>query len=209
MSCENLWVNTEGLLYNRLDEGHRGVYQTLVRRLTEEVLPFMPMNARYFTDHGVGHSQGIIEILENLLIGVMDEMRPLEAFILLCSAWLHDIGMLINVDENGKELSESEIRAGHALRSAMWIEKFHVQWGLPNSREADAIAQVCMYHSRQTGSVEDELDEEFPMRGGRIIRLRFLAGLLRLADALDCRWRRAPESLPEYFIRLPMDSRLH
>lgn len=213
MGLEDLFINESGILYQRLDTDHRRVYQTLVGRLTGEVLPFMPMNARYFTDHGVGHSQGIIEAIEDLLKDYTEQITPVETFVLLCSAWLHDLGMLVNVDENGLELSEQESREGHAIRSAKWIEKYHIQWGLTDETEADAIAQVCMFHSRGTdkiiGTIEEKLDEEFHLQGGQSIRLQFLAGLLRLGDALDCRWRRAPEALPEYFVRLPLESRLH
>ncbi|MHC1636399.1 MAG: HD domain-containing protein, partial [Candidatus Methanospirareceae archaeon] len=47
---------------------------------------------KYYTVHSVGHSEAVIKILDKLTEGV--ELSEYEDFLLKCSAWLHDIGML-------------------------------------------------------------------------------------------------------------------
>ena len=47
---------------------------------------------KYYTVHSVGHSVTVIENLNKLTKGV--NLSEYEDFLLKCSAWLHDIGML-------------------------------------------------------------------------------------------------------------------
>ncbi len=209
MDLVKLLIDEDGILFKQMNAIHQGTYRNLVNWLGSEMLPFMPMNARYFTDHGISHSQGIIEALDNLLQGIKDQMTSLEALILLSSVWLHDIGMLISVDENGRELSEKEVRDQHSTASARWIRKYHDKWGLRSDQVVEIIAKVCEYHSRKAGPIS-RLESEWAVEGEKKpVRLRFLAGLMRLGDSLDFRSNRAPEAITEYFVRLPIESRLH
>ena len=54
----------------------------------------------YYTDHGIEHSQRILSILDRLTNNITLEIY--EIFPLICSVWLHDIGMFV-----GREPGES------------------------------------------------------------------------------------------------------
>ena len=78
---------------------------------------------RYYTDHGPGHSEAVIKILDKLTEGV--NLSEYEDFLLKCGAWLHDIGMLMR---EGEDINDPEvcnrIREEHHKRSAEYIPKF-------------------------------------------------------------------------------------
>jgi len=155
---------------------------------------------RYYTDHGPGHSEAVIEILNKLTKGV--NLSEYENFLLKCSAWLHDIGML---GREGEDIYNPEvcnrIREEHHKRSAEYISKHWREIGLSDETEATIIQWICYAHSSKVAI--NDVDEESTIHiAGREekIRTRLLAALLRLADALDCREDRLP---PEEYRRLP------
>jgi len=147
---------------------------------------------RYYTDHGPGHSEAVIKILDKLTEGV--ELSEYENFLLKCSAWLHDIGML---RREGGDINDPEvcnrIREEHHKRSAEYISKHWREIGLSDETEAAIIQWICYAHS-------SKVDIEDKVPAGENVRTRLLAALLRLADALDCREDRLP---PEEYRRLP------
>ena len=150
----------------------------------------------YYTDHGLGHSEKVIKILNELTEGV--KLSEYENFLLKCSAWLHDIGMLMR---EGEDINDPEvcdkIRGEHHKRSAEYISKHWREIGLSDETEATIIQWICYAHS----SKEDisKVPEEIHAAGENV-RTRLLAALLRLADALDCCKNRLP---PEDYRLLP------
>ena len=151
---------------------------------------------RYYTDHGPGHSEAVIKILDKLTEGV--ELSEYEKFLLKCGAWLHDIGMLVREGENiyNPEVC-NRIRKEHHKRSAEYISKHWREIGLSNETEAAIIQWICYAHSSKVDI--NEVPEEISTAGENV-RTRLLAALLRLADALDCGKNRLP---PEDYRRLP------
>jgi len=153
---------------------------------------------RYYTDHGPGHSEAVIKILDKLTKGV--ELSEYEKFLLKYGAWLHDIGMLMR---EGEDVYNPEvcnrIRKEHHKRSAEYISKHWREIGLSDETEAAIIQWICYAHSSKVDI--DKVREETHIAGREEkIRTRLLAALLRLADALDCREDRLP---PEDYRRLP------
>ena len=72
---------------------------------------------RYYTDHGPGHSEAVIKRLNELTESV--NLSEYEDFLLKCSAWLHDIGMLRREGENTDNPEVcNRIREEHHKRSA-------------------------------------------------------------------------------------------
>ncbi|MCW7080624.1 MAG: HD domain-containing protein [Candidatus Methanospirare jalkutatii] len=151
---------------------------------------------RYYTDHGPGHSEAVIENLNKLTKGV--NLSEYEDFLLKCSAWLHDSGMLGREGENiyNPEVC-NRIRKEHHKRSAEYISKHWREIGLSDETEATIIQWICRAHSSKVNI--NEVPEETHIAGENV-RTRFLAALLRLADALDCREDRLP---PEDYRHLP------
>jgi len=128
---------------------------------------------------------------------VKTNLNEYEWFILLCSAWLHDVGMMKkNIEE-----SDEDIRETHHERCAEVIkEKFGE---LLSGPESMTIIDVCRGHRVIDLST---LDEERTLRhkdlGNLKVRTRFLAALIRLSDACDiCLTRTSPaldvSALPE------------
>ncbi len=88
----------------------------------------------YYSDHGVEHSLRILRILDRLTEKV--NLNPFEIAPLLCSVWLHDVGMFV-----GRETGEAYemTRKLHHLRSVEYIKAETEagrlpldQWQLPN-----------------------------------------------------------------------------
>ena len=130
-----------------------------------------------------------------------------ETFILLASAYLHDIGM-----QYGKlpKLGLMEIRDKHHIFSEEMIlgsvEKpsEYRNLGVPQEY-ADEIAKVSKGH-RKTDLNGDEFNKEY--KGGEWIRLRLLAALLSLADEIDLSYKRVIiENLK--LEQVPQESRVH
>jgi len=144
----------------------------------------------YYSDHGVDHSKRILSILDRLTEKV--DLASFEVFPILCSVWLHDVGMF--VDRESGEAYEMT-RSQHHLRSVNFIKKEAEsgrlpidQWQLPN------ILDICRAH-RSKVQIE-EIPKRRPSEDGSgDIRVRLLASLFRIADACDVHYSRAPETV--------------
>jgi len=71
-----------------------------IKKFCMRKLPYIHSQGlfRYYTVHSVGHSEAVIKILDKLTEGV--NLSEYENFLLKCSAWLHDIGMLMREGED-------------------------------------------------------------------------------------------------------------
>jgi hypothetical protein len=200
----------EALLYKRLSREHQRIYMTMRRNLDEYLLDFLAMNIRYFTSHGKQHSLGVVRQLSGLLLPGGEpvvELASTEILVLLCSAWLHDVGLLVNKDSAGRILNDAEIRKRHHELSHDKILEIHVAAGIHSPILADLIARVCLCHRRAV-SIPEHLAQEQFIRG-ELTRPQLLAALLRMGDALDTDSQRAPAMLLEKLTDLPDLDRLH
>ena len=112
-------------------------------------------------------------------------------FLLLCSVVLHDIGMMSSarIDERNED-----IRKKHHERSKEFILKNLTD--LLNSHERMIIAEISYAHRDfiSIEKVEKIKTIRHPQLGDVNIRVRFLASLLRFADACDlCHTRTSEE----------------
>jgi len=149
---------------------------------------------RYYTDHSVNHSERVIEKLSKLTNDLMDSsISSTEVYVLLASAYLHDIGMQ---DERFKGCDLDQIRIHHHELTRKIItnrsfdqssEKIPLGLELVPAEIVHTIACVAEAH-RQTNLRENRY-REF-VYGDQKIRPRLLAALLRLADELDIDCRR-------------------
>ena len=198
----------EARLYKCMLPEHRQTYRNLRVRLDEFVLDFLAMNIRYFTSHGRRHSLGVIRQLSNLLPdNVLETMTSVEVLILLCGAWLHDIGLLVNRDEKGKELTDAEIRDRHHELSAWKIREIAPWAGLDDRNMVQLLAEICVCHRRSV-KIADRLEQLERFIQEQRVRTHLLAALLRVADALDTDYHRAPLLL-EQINTLSDSARLH
>lgn len=157
---------------------------------------------RQYTDHTVDHSLRVIVILDKLCDLLAEPLTNDEAYILLCSAFLHDIGMqqekFFKTDVVNELYTEEEIaqaRQDDSKRDDLIRECHHliseerIKYELgANCLQRDFIEEVALVSK---GHTKEDLTAygERPKAGGTI-RLCLLASLLRLADELDLDYRR-------------------
>ncbi|MCK4730890.1 MAG: hypothetical protein KAT65_00400 [Methanophagales archaeon] len=135
-------------------------------------------NLIYFIPHGVEHSKKVESGIHELLKQNKNKFSEQEWFLLLASAWLHDIGMIPGLFNDDKKTPEWDmvVREEHHNRSSDYVNKrAEKYWGL-NRFERRALASMCEYH-RKTMDLH-EITEE------KNIRVRLLCAYLRLADAI-------------------------
>ena len=180
--------------------------QDLYRRawnIRAEVEPMLkaPLH-RDYTDHSIDHSLRIIEKLGGLTDKLMETapLSPIEVFILLAAAYLHDLGMQ---DERSGSDDHAWIRdQHHVLSSDLILQSVeHYSKGPPLSLQlfpdeeiGDIVARVVEGHRGAVDHLKDHRYDPSPY-GSHMIRPRLLAALLRFADELDTDFDRAPRDM--------------
>jgi translation initiation factor 2B subunit (eIF-2B alpha/beta/delta family) len=199
--CESLFNEAEALATDLFD-GTKG---------DRVFLPF-------FTEHSTAHLRRVEEILDEIIFGVeldSSAFNPTaeEAMYLLSATWLHDIGMIYGI-LHGEKLPLPDdwprLRDTHEERSSEYIQEI---WQANCSWRQDQrvyLSQLCIYHRRK-----NRLERMEPAlvagKFGGMVRLRELAGLLRLADGCHIDASRAPGDMKNLYTSLgmPAESRLH
>ena len=162
----------------------------------------------WFTKHDGSHSQEIIHLLGHILSPLEDTPQILnehELFILLASAYLHDIGMQnlkvnnISIDKLTSEEYEL-IRKRHAEESYDIILK---RFNKPMERDdfhlpvidddyVPIIARVSKGHATDFFEESIEYFQQNPAKPlNRTVRAELLTSLLMIADELDLQSKRA------------------
>ena len=175
-----------------------------IKKFCMRKLPYIHSHGlfSYYTVHSEGHSEKVIKILDKLTEGV--NPSEYENFLLKCSAWLHDIGMLMREGEDIKNPEVcNRIREEHHKRSAEYISKHLREIRLSGKTEATIIQWICCAHSSKVDI--NKVREETHIAGENV-RTRFLAALLRLADALDCGKNRLPPEDYRHLPQIPQES---
>lgn len=170
---------------------------------------------QHYTKHGPDHSQRIFEVLGYLLEGYPNILNEHERFILLASAYLHDIGMQSPHHTGLPRKPEytineiEKIRENHHEASARMIiesisRKSGLSFGLERCKDyAGFIAIVSRYHRKL--DINEVTDTSL---AGEKVRLRFLAALLRFGDALDVDYRRVNMDILK-LREIPVESKYH
>lgn len=158
--------------------------------------------ASEYTLHGTDHSEAVIRKLIKMTQEFMktkDRLNKEEIFVLLASAWLHDIGMLIKEPREEPDF----VRRTHNIRTFNYIQKKENQAVLGlNDAQARCVSLICKGHTN-TDLYAEEYSEDGQIGDDRI-RTGLLTALLRLADELDLDFNRAPEPLRQILgINLP------
>ncbi|MEI6103690.1 MAG: tetratricopeptide repeat protein [Methanothrix sp.] len=172
-----------------------------------------PQLLQHYTRHGLDHSERIIDVL-GLIIGNKNNLlTEEERFVLLASAYLHDVGMQSpehanlpkKQDYNAEE--KEIIRKSHNLASARMINESISQnsqfsLGLEICKDyAHYIAIISKYHR---GLDINELAEK---SGGKL-RMALLAALLQLGDELDADKQRVNIDILK-LREIPIESKYH
>lgn len=191
-------------LVDKMTDEHRSAYETLITTLKNKILSFQDPCLMEYTNHGPGHSYREAEQLATMIPDpVLENMNSLEVFILLCSAWLHDLGMRWKTikpeqkpdSEKERERSCQNIRDEHHKLSFVYVmhNRRFLFPSLPPP-VAEEIARVCYCHRKM-----EDIDQIFPnivdYVVGEEVRGRLLAAFVRLADALETDIRRVPPDI--------------
>ena len=141
------------------------------------------------TIHGCRHISDLIESLDKIAQSI-DERRgatplnPLEAYLLLCAAHLHDAGNLGG-------------RKDHPIRSAQLIRN-HIDL-FYDTETRQNIFDVARVHGGTSGKYEKDTFREMGQDNFASPRLRLLAAMLRIADELSENPERVPTELLNWF----------
>lgn len=202
---------------SKLDEH----FLTLLKNIEREVQKVLekPKHIHY-TDHGVEHSERIIKTIGDIFGSSQDPdmLNAYEIFILLASAYLHDVGMQSArytglPDKPEYTLEDKEIiREKHAESSAKMIlesvqPNSDFSLGLEGREEyVPFIANIVRYHSGKGGEDINSLKDS--SLKGEYVRLKLLAALLKLADGLDRDYRRVKIKELKFW-PIPTESKFH
>lgn len=154
-----------------------------------------------FTDHGIGHSERIVGIL-NRLISLWDnpDVNPVEAFVLLSSAYLHDIGMQAMIKAEGKADMLREMHAQYSCgiilydginNNPLTLRRLECGFREPNGNILSYDLQVCtaLVCKGHSGKYFQEVFDLFTTHPRTVLNQRvdgaFLTALLMVADELD------------------------
>ena len=145
------------------------------------------------TIHGCRHVSDLVESLDKLGSSIGEkkgatELNPLESYILLCAAHLHDVGNLGG-------------RKDHPMRSGELIR---------NNRNLFYDTETC-HHIYDVARVHGGIDGKYGRDTFRKIhtdnysfpRIRLLAAMLRMADELSENPERVPRELLNWFKESP------
>lgn len=163
-----------------------------------------------FTDHSLLHSLDVLNFC-NEIIGAKTaaELSMGEIYVIIMSAYLHDIGMGIS-DEEYHEFSAHEafaeyfrlnenpddatvVRTFHNEFSGMFIKKYAGLFDIPSEELLFAIIQSARGH-RKTDLYDEEEYPELSTEYG-VIRTAYTSAIIRLADEIDVASERNPELL--------------
>lgn len=158
----------------------------LIEPKAKSVLTYTASKFPYYTPHDFSHSLNVEEILNYLIPDeIKPKMNPHEIFLLLIAAWLHDWGMV-----GAPEEETDEIRKTHHIRTEDNFEKMYDKV-LLSSSEGQIVGRICRGHREE--DLHDSKYDDIFYGNNILIRIRFLAALLRIADECDVTANRTPE----------------
>lgn len=157
----------------------------------------------FYTDHTLEHSEQVIRY-SNYFIGDknIEKLNADEVYIILMGACLHDVGMGISINDYEqfkdriKGLDEyiskhpnkvvgDYTRSFHQEFSACFIEKYKDLFEIPSEEYLHCICQIARGHRKYNLLDENEFPRYFKLENGNIVRLPYLAAIVKVADEMD------------------------
>ncbi|TWT55485.1 HD domain-containing protein [Allorhodopirellula solitaria] len=191
--------------------------RALLVSLRSKVAPILDNNCLpHFTDHSVLHSDGVSQLVDDLVNPLMQtdqRLNETELVILYSACYLHDIGLQYeNAGETKtiadlklglpwQEQPEDERRnllrqfhhriSAEMVHSSVRAEDPVIGMQLTSDYEPSKIACLCESHNLYFEVERDLARYDELTADGPDIRMKLLAGLLRVADILEESRRRA------------------
>lgn len=164
-----------------------------------------------YTDHSSLHSMQVADFCNRLIAENINEMSATECFVLLMACYLHDTGMGIPeselddyfdslglIPEDSTSEVKEHIRKNHNEFSSIFVKKKSNFFDFPNEEISTAIAEVARGHRNVDLYDDNNYPSEIDAGEFGIIRLPYLAALIRLADEIDIAADRIPLLLVDY-----------
>lgn len=160
---------------------------------TKNLFRFWQVHSPHYTDHGKSHCEAVERNLDELIPDdIKYEMNEYEIFLLLVGVLLHDIGIMCatKTEEENKKIRET-----HHERSRQFVVNNLKE--LLNGPERYIVGEICFAHRDfvPLAKIVKVKTIRHPVLGNREVRVRFLAGLLRLADSCEICHTRTSEDL--------------
>jgi hypothetical protein len=183
-----------------------------MRKNAEKLLPKITETFPQYTEHNIMHSDRIIGILSDILPEELkNDMNEYELYFLIAACYFHDIGMvnfpcLSLPDDVGSDIKSiaDYIRNEHHIRSEQFLCSNFKDLSIDDEHQADIIGRICLGH-RKVDLDDPNLFESDRVYRNKSINMVLLAALLRLGDALDITFERAPLIIFEHsFINDPI-----
>lgn len=146
------------------------------------ILEYSQRELKDFTTHGHRHSEGVEKLLRDIISRCNRNegecnIQIDEEYILICAAWLHDLGNITGRDDHNRKTCDIIRRL-----SPMYISGLHPDY-------TEFVIWVCLAHSREESINSVPLEIPF---GGINVKLRYITSIFRIADAGDMSSRSAP-----------------
>jgi tetratricopeptide (TPR) repeat protein len=162
------------------DEDLQDRLETIEKVMKENYLPAWYIHFPHYTDHGVSHCESVESNLNELIPdGIKNNLNEYEIFLLLCAVWLHDIGM------TSFEKCEDITREKHHELGRILIRNDKINGIRLNEHEKVVVGELVFGHCAQIDQIEEITRIERLNNKSEIIRIKYLACLLRLADVCD------------------------
>lgn len=168
-----------------------------IEEIQRQIVPLISRTTNInidFTEHEISHALNVEKIYTNLLPDINTILTDNEKYLLIIATLIHDIGMVGQSKYKFEEHYDKEIRDSHNYRSGDFIRDYATILGILD-REARVVEKIAEAHRLVDLNT---IPESQPFGMGDSVRIRLLAGILRLSDELDILEERAPYIVKEY-----------
>jgi len=173
----------------------------MIRTMKSDLDSYMNVSDfQWMVNHGIKHIENVFVYARKFLQmfpDVLESLSDYELYVLINGIWFHDIGM----SHLREEQNSSERRKSHGMLSAKKIKTDSTLSSKIYLEFLKAVGLICIYHQSKSPIDEDHAKllgdkkiVEYPIKnimkinfdGEEInIRLRLLAAILSMADAID------------------------
>lgn len=160
----------------QLTEKHK-VTVEMVASFVQQLLNFLPRAIPDYTDHGVQHSNNLMNSFSNFLTNLKNstaaQLTEKEKWLICLTIWLHDIGVLITQQPKKKEHNDNSVKL-------LERSEFAFLRGMLGDDIVQCLKFVIKYHSSHENM--DDIPKDVVCAD---IRLRLCCAIFRLLDGCD------------------------
>jgi hypothetical protein len=150
-------------------------YQSMKQYLEKEYYPWIQASCPYFTDHGAGHVNSVIQAASGLLAKHLTPetlgLNAIEIFLLLAAILWHDVGNALG-------------RARHADRIPDMTEEIK-KLGFPDPALHRIVGEIAKAHAGSDGLTKARAEADCVVARTVTVYPRALAAVVRFADEVS------------------------